>query len=304
VSEELPSEVSALLRERASARAERDWVAADGLRERMRELGWEPIDSPSGSTARPVPATAPTEPSLLEQPASVPASLVVVLDDHPADLQRFVAGLQAHPQGADHELVVVANAASGAESLPPAGDRVRLLSAEQRLGWADAANLGLRGAGGAVVILLDTSVEPAGDFVGPLLAAFDDARVGVAGPWGVTSRDGREFDEAPPGEVDAIEGYCLAIRRQALQQVGGFDHRFRYYRNADLDLSFAIRANGWHAMRTPPLPLVRHEHRGWTAHPAAERDRLSRRNFYRFLKHWGDRRDLLLNPGSRPGHHG
>ena len=72
-------------------------------------------------------------------------------------------------------------------------------------------------------------------------------------PWGVTSRDGRQFEDAPPGEVDAIEGYCLAIRRQALQQVGGFDHRFRFYRNADLDLSFAVRANGWKAIRTDPL---------------------------------------------------
>ena len=94
----------------------------------------------------------------------------------------------------------------------------------------------------------------------------------------MTSRDGRQFEDAPPGEVDAIEGYCLAIRRQALQQVGGFDHRFRFYRNADLDLSFAVRANGWRAIRTDPLPLERHEHRGWLAYPEAERDRLSKRN--------------------------
>jgi GT2 family glycosyltransferase len=176
-----------------------------------------------------------------------------------------------------------------------------VLRTEHRLGWADAANLGLRNARGGVVVLLDTSVEPAGDFVGPLLAAFDDERVGVAGPWGVSSRDGRQFDEAPAGEVDAVEGYCLALRREALQQVGGFDHRFRFYRNADLDLSFAVRSNGWKAVRTGPLPLERHEHRGWTAESEQERDRLSRRNFYRFLKHWGDRRDLLLDPGPRPG---
>jgi len=35
------------------------------------------------------------------------------------------------------------------------------------------------------------------------------------------------------------------------------------------------------------------------AHQPAERDRLSKRNFYRFLKHWGDRRDLLLRPAQR-----
>ena len=112
----------------------------------------------------------------------------------------------------------------------------------------------------------------------------------------MTSADGREFVEAPPGEVDAVEGYCLAIRREALRAVGGFDRRFRFYRNADLDLSFAVRDAGWRAVRTEPLPLARHEHRGWTSLPEEERDRLSKRNFYRFLDHWGDRPDLLLHP--------
>jgi GT2 family glycosyltransferase len=133
-----------------------------------------------------------------------------------------------------------------------------------------------------------------GDFVGPLVTAFEDDTVGVAGGWGVTSADGRHFEEAPPGEVDAVEGYCLAIRREALRAVGGFDPRFRWYRNADLDLSFAVRDAGWRAVRTGALPLVRHEHRGWADLPEAERDRLSKRNFYRFLEHWGDRPDLLL----------
>jgi GT2 family glycosyltransferase len=95
--------------------------------------------------------------------------------------------------------------------------------------------------------------------------------------------------------VDAVEAYCLAMRRAALREVRGFDHRFRFYRNADLDLSFAVRDRGWRAVRTAPLPLERHEHRGYAELPVEERDRLSRRNFYRFLKHWGDRRDLLLS---------
>jgi GT2 family glycosyltransferase len=167
-----------------------------------------------------------------------------------------------------------------------------------RLGWADARTLGLHHSQGEITVLLDTSLEPTGDFVAPLLAVFDaDPRVGIAGGWGVTSADARQFTDAPAGEVDAIEGYCLAIRREALRTVGGFDRRFRFYRNADLDLSFAVRDAGWRAIRTAPLPLERHEHRGYASLPDAERDRLSKRNFYRFLDHWGDRRDLLLKPG-------
>lgn len=303
-----PPEVRALLEERASARAARDWERADALRARLHELGWEPQDAPGGTTARPTlpPTPAPTGyarpedlASLLDEPATVNASLHVLAEDHPEDFARFLRGLGAHLPDASIEVIVVANAPSFDLDAVLEGSRVpaKVLATSERLGWADARNLGLRRSGGEVTILLDTSAEPTGDFVTPLLAAFRDERVGIAGGWGVRSDEGREFREAPPGEVDAVEGYCLAIRREALRQVGGFDHRFRFYRNADLDLSFAVRDRGWRAVATEPLPLVRHEHRGYAALPAEERDRLSRRNFYRFLKHWGDRRDLLLGAG-------
>jgi hypothetical protein len=42
------------------------------------------------------------------------------------------------------------------------------------------------------------------------------------------------------------------------------------------------------------LPLTKHEHRLWEATPPDERDRLSKRNFYRFLDRWGKRADLLV----------
>jgi cysteinyl-tRNA synthetase len=225
----------------------------------------------------------------------------VVADDHPDDLARFLRGLAAHPPSVPWELVIVANEPAydldaQLEEIPLPTSPVVLLTAG-RLGWADARTLGLTRSRGEVTALIDTSLEPSGDWPTPLLAAFDDPTVGIAGGWGVTSRDARQFEDAPAGEVDAIEGYCLAVRREALRAVGGFDRRFRFYRNADLDFSFAVRDAGWRAVRTAPLPFERHEHRGWTSLPDAERDRLSKRNFYRFLDRWGDRPDLLLHRG-------
>jgi hypothetical protein len=41
------------------------------------------------------------------------------------------------------------------------------------------------------------------------------------------------------------------------------------------------------------LPLVRHEHRGWSSLPDDERERLSKRNFYRVLDRFGRRYDLI-----------
>lgn len=305
----IPDDARRLADERSAARARRDWAAADALRDELRALGWEPVDSDAGSTLRPVlpsadagGTTAYARPehlaSLLAEPATLDASVVTTVDDHPADLERMVRGLAAHSPAATWELVVVANAAAEpVDRAALAGLPGTIISTTARLGWADAANLGLRRTHGGVVVLLDGSVEPTGDFLAPLLATFDDASVGLAGPWGVTSRDARRFDDAPPGEVDAILGYCLAMRREALAQVGGFDHRFHWYRNADLDLSFALRDRGWRAVATESLPLERHDHRGWAELPEEERDRLSRRNFYRFLKHWGRRPDLLVGGG-------
>jgi GT2 family glycosyltransferase len=312
VSDAVPDDARRLADERSAARARRDWATADTLREELRALGWEPVDADAGSTLRPVLPSAGTGPdagagavtgytrpehlaSLLAEPATLDASLVTIVDDHAADLERLVRGLAAHPAGVAWELVVVANApAEPIDEAALADLPGAVLPSTARLGWADAANLGLRRTRGAVLVLLDGSVEPTGDFLAPLRAAFDDPAVGVAGPWGVTSTDARHFTDAPPGEVDAILGYCLAIRREALAEVGGFDHRFRWYRNADLDLSFAVRDRGWRAVATESLPLERHEHRGWTQLSEEERDRQSRRNFYRFLKHWGSRPDLLL----------
>ena len=299
----VPDAVRRLLEERSAAREARDWARADALRDELATLGWEVQDGAGTSTARPIlrPAEREELPSLLADPAEVALSVQVVADDHPDDLARFLRGLAAQPPTVAWELVIVANEpaydldallSDVALSVPPT-----VLPTDGRLGWADARTLGLTRSRGEVTALIDTSLEPAGDWATPLLAAFDDPSVGLAGGWGVTSDDARQFEDAPPGDVDAIEGYCLAVRREALRQVGGFDRRFRFYRNADLDFSFAVRDAGWRAVRTPPLPFERHEHRGWTALPDDERDRLSKRNFYRFLDRWGDRPDLLIGGG-------
>ena len=47
------------------------------------------------------------------------------------------------------------------------------------------------------------------------------------------------------------------------------------------------------------LPMVRHEHRQWTELDDAQRDELSRKNFGRFLRRWGNRPDLLISAGAR-----
>lgn len=55
----------------------------------------------------------------------------------------------------------------------------------------------------------------------------------------------------------------MAFRREEALAVGGFDARFRFYRNADIDFSFRLRDRGGRAMVLANLPISRHEHRLW-----------------------------------------
>jgi hypothetical protein len=146
---------------------------------------------------------------------------------------------------------------------------------------------------------MDTSVEPTGDVVTPLARALDDPAVAVAGGWGIVSGDLRTFEEAPPGDVDAVEGYLLAFRRDDYASRGPLDERFRFYRNLDIWWSLVLRDEGEgveprRAVVLGDLPAVRHEHRGWASLPEEERTRQSKRNFYRIIDRFGSRRDLLV----------
>jgi hypothetical protein len=74
---------------------------------------------------------------------------------------------------------------------------------------------------------------------------------------------------------------------------GFLDEKYRFYRHLDLDFSFAVRSLGYRAVIDVDLPVIKHDHVDWSATPVQERDRLSKRNFYRFLQKWGERTDRI-----------
>jgi cysteinyl-tRNA synthetase len=176
-----------------------------------------------------------------------------------------------------------------------AAERLRVIELDPPLGFAAAVNTGIEAAAGEVVVLFDPGVEMKGDAISPLLQALDDQSVVVAGPFGLRGkRTMKEFEPSEGPEVDAVEGYCMAFRRADALAAGGFDPRFRFYRIADVEFSFRLRDRGGRAVAVPGLAVEKHEHRLWESTEPAERERLSKRNMYRFLDHWRDRDDLLV----------
>lgn len=321
----IPDDVLSAAHARARARGERDWAEADRLRDVIAAAGWKVVDRGTDFALTPtVPpdiaderqvryGTSANVPSRLDDPAEGVATIVLIATDFAEDLARALAAIQAHaPAGCS--VVIVADGPSAEQSTaldacPPAegsdagrrGVPVEVVTTSERLGQAAAVNIGIRRARAPVVVLLDTSIELTGDAITPLVEALADPTVAIVGGWGISSTDLRRFEDAPAGEVDAIEGYCQAFRRTDAAERGPLDERFQFYRNLDVWWSLVLRDAGEgepprRAVRLDGLPMAKHEHRGWVSLPDDERDRRSRRNFYRIIDRFGWRRDLLTKP--------
>jgi hypothetical protein len=309
----VPPEILDLAHRRRSAREARDFTLADELRAAMEAGGWTVVDRGVDFDLRPLRPSDIVEdgvirygssasvPSRLDETATVAASVIVVATDWPDDVTRAVQALRAETADEPHIVVVADGATTDQEPWLTglADERVEVIRTAHRLGHAAALNAGIRRAAGAMVILLDPSVEATGDIAAPLAAPLRDPGVGVTGPWGFVSADLRQFEDAPSGDVDAIGGYCLAFRRMDFVERGPLDEKFTFYRNLDIWWSLVLRDEGDGARPrravAVELPAIGHEHRGWTSLPVAERDRLSKRNFYRVLDRFGSRRDLLTS---------
>jgi hypothetical protein len=317
----IPEDVLSAAHARAKAREAQDWPEADRLRGVIEASGWRIVDRGTDFALSPAapPDVADAKrtrygasrnvPSRLDDAPVGLATVILVATDWPDDLARTLTGLRVGvPAGTS--VVVVADgpsdeqaAALDALEAEPSNDpSVEVVWTSERLGHGAALNVGLRRTSAAIAIVLDTSVEPTGDVVTPLVDTLADPSIAVTGRWGIVSQDLRKFDDAPAGDVDAIEGYCQAFRRADYAERGPIDERFRFYRNLDIWWSLVLRDDGpghppRRAVSLGDLPLVRHEHRGYSSLPEAERDRLSKRNFYRIIDRFGSRRDLLTARG-------
>ena len=313
MTDEVPDEVRRLAEDRDAARRAKDYATADALRERIKEAGYEVTDAaegpvlspatlslPSGSPSR---SREPTRPlraaevvSLLDQSPAFDVSMHWLVQGWPEDVLRGIESFDANSGGRRIQHVVVDLTGNDSVVWPVRSEIMRL---EAGTGWGKARNAGLIRSLGRIVVVADGSVEATGDALGPLIDALADPDVGVTGPFGIVTEDLHHFHESDGPDVDAIEGYLMAVRRDLL--LGGlrFDEKFKFYRTADIELSFQVKATGFRATVTP-VAVTRHEHRMWANTSEAERERLSKRNYYRFLDLWRGRTDLTVAGRPRP----
>lgn len=182
------------------------------------------------------------------------------------------------------EVVVVDNASTDGTAGWVRSERpdVRLLSAPRNLGFAGGNDLALGQVSTPVVALLNNDARPEQDWLRLLVAALlrpeaervaavtsllllPDGRVNSTG--GVVYRDGYGSDRSlgepadvvdDPAEVFAFCGAAVALRAEALREVGCFDESFFLYYE-DADLSWRMRLAGWE-VRYEPGAVVHHLH--------------------------------------------
>ena len=207
-------------------------------------------------------------------------------------------------KGYSAEIIVVDNGSTDGtgewlEKFQASNDNMKVIHCDHVIGDAAGKNIGLKQTLGKNIIVLDASAEIVGDLLAPIGEKLADDSVGIFGPYGLTTDDMQHFhEEVELGDADAMQAYCMAFRREAMVKVGAMRENFRLYRNLDIDYSFQFKDKGYRIVADISLPLVRHEHRQWTELDDNQRDELSRKNFGRFLKRWGNRPDLLITAGA------
>jgi N-acetylglucosaminyl-diphospho-decaprenol L-rhamnosyltransferase len=215
------------------------------------------------------------------------AGVVVTHGPHP-DLARCLASLKPQVD----ELVVVAN--------PPAPEvDARLIVNDRAVGFAANANQGIAATTAPYVVMANPDTKPRGDAV-ELLVRFAEKhpRAGVIGPqllfpdgrWQPSRRrfptvsgtivrrtplrsilrpETRQLDHymledrpSEPVQSDWMLGAFLLLRREMLEELGGFDEGYRLY-GEDIDLCYRAAKAGWERWYVPQAS-VNHAHAATT----------------------------------------
>ncbi len=313
----IPEPVNASVERRTALREHSDYPGADAIRDEVVSQGFLMNDTAEGVVVRPktpleqrlerwrsVSSSREVE-SLLERPSEYDFTYVLNAYGHRDDVERCVRGMIRHSQGYTTEIIVVDNGCTDGtgewlEEFKDQHASLRVIHCDHNVGDAAGKNIGIKQSLGANVIIVDGSAEVVGEILGPISEKLADNTIGIFGPYGLSTDDLQHFhEETESGDADAMQAYCMAFRRETVNTVGLMREAFRFYRNLDIDYCFQYKDKGYRIFADSTLPMVRHEHRLWTELEENQRDELSRKNFGRFLKRWGNRPDLLITTAGR-----
>lgn len=288
-----PDEIWKLGEARKRARAARDFAEADRIRDQLLNLGWEIIDIAGQFELRKKLRYLEVENISDLKSAFEESDLVVaiIVEEFTEDA---VASINSIRKFTESPIFVLCRNEVGAleEVISPTVCVVRVLN---DCGWGQAANAILRVVNSKYLAFMDPSTQFEGDVIGPireLLSTGEFAAVGWRGGLISVADEWRSVDDKGAGEVDVLFSYFLAVNRESALEVGGFNVRAFYYRNADIEFSLRLRQAGGRLLQVD-LPLSQGRHHGYHDVDPEYREVQSKKNYDRILERFRGKNAIL-----------
>jgi hypothetical protein len=301
-----------LAQARHLARAERNFALADELRDAITQCGYSVMDTPDGWQLAELPQFVVHESARMDgSPLGVGAQALVTLlvDGWREDAAACVAALLEHEPINIHLVVVdIGNRDGVGEWLDELArenpQRVTAIHVTaQAHHWGQLHRDVISRCAASFYAVIDMSSQISGPTISVCCDALNANSQAVAAGWRgaqVSTADEWRSVTAAAGNVDVLLSYLMVVRTAAAQQTPP-DDKARFYRNADIEWSLALRDTFFSEQGRPAelialddaLPVTQGRHHGYHDSTPDERDRESRRNYDRILKRWRGRTEIL-----------
>lgn len=175
----------------------------------------------------------------------------------------------------------------------PSNPRIEVIEVKQKLGWGNAVNHLLSEITTKFVVIMDPSTTFKGDAITPAVKKTNEGFVAVGWRGGLVNvgDEWRSVEDKGDGEVDVLFSYFMLVDREFAARVGA-NPSAKYYRNADLEFSLAIREAGGKLYQLD-LPLEQGRHHGYHDVDPAYREKHSKENYNRILRRFRGKSDIL-----------
>ena len=279
----VPDSVTAIAQARMDARAAKDFALADKYRDELLQAGFDVVDIAGGYELKPkkpyITLAYPRDIRSIDLDNDVTVGLII--DGFTEDALETVKAIKANSNCAV-AIISIGDAGSLFEQMDK---RTYLISVNPGAAWGDCANVFLEKVQSKYVVIMDPSTRFTGDAISPVVQELEKGEyvaVGWRGGLINTDDEWRSVDDKGPGEVDVLFSYFMAFNRAAMVEVGGFNPRAVYYRNADIEYSLKIRQAGGKLLQMD-LPLTQERHHGYHDVDPEYREIQSKKNYDRIL---------------------
>lgn len=261
-------------------------------------------------------------------------SIVIVTYNPGVVLQQCLDSIPESIPDHSPEIIVVDNASQDGtpERIRQGYPDVHLICREENSGFAAGVNRGLEAAGGEFVLLLNPDVILRPNSLSKMVAFLDrSSETGITGarswraeqkialtaygsytpltvvwkyigldlvfPYAVFGRYRHACETAvEPFEAQWVQGSCMMIRRDVIDQIGGFDERFFLFSE---ETDFCTRAHeaGWRIVYVPQADVTHIESSSVSRYPSLKARHYHLSPLYYFRKRGREGAVIILKIG-------